>query len=118
MSDMGKVLAQQPVGAKLAFQVDRGEGNRSFDVTLGTRPPEAQRRFKNFGPVQQQPSANDQPTLAPNRTGGAPGVLPPGGFNPAEHRQPARPAVSCPTAPSPAAAPAAPDHGWACARCR
>ena len=69
-NDMGPVLEKLPPGARVKFTVDRGGQQQTVNVTLGQRPPAAQRKFEKFG-------ALPEPLPEPNAGGGVgPGVGP------------------------------------------
>ena len=62
-NDMGPVLEKLPPGAKIRFTVDRGGQQQTVEVTLGQRPPPAQRKFEKFGAIPE-------PLPEPNAGGG------------------------------------------------
>lgn len=73
-NDMGPVLEKLASGAKVKFTVERGGQQQTVEVTLGQRPPAAQRRFEKFGAIPE-------PLPEPNVGGGVgPGAAP--GVNP------------------------------------
>jgi predicted metalloprotease with PDZ domain len=65
LDDMGAVLKPLPPGAKVAFDIERHGQTQTVNVTLGNRPPPDQRKFHNFGRVEQQNSPPGQPSAQP-----------------------------------------------------
>lgn len=64
LADMQTLLKDQPVGAQLEFQIDRGGNVSAKQITLGVRPPQSQRPFQTFGYIPQGTTAA-MPTGAP-----------------------------------------------------
>jgi serine protease Do len=65
--DFSEALADQPPGKKLRFVVEREWEPRRIGVTLGHRPPQAQRRFGAFGhqPADEDAIADGEVTDGP-----------------------------------------------------
>jgi predicted metalloprotease with PDZ domain len=60
MDDFGQQVSKLSPGAKLTFEVQRDNQAQRIEVTLGRRPPPAERRFERFGQIPA-----DQPAQAP-----------------------------------------------------
>jgi membrane-associated protease RseP (regulator of RpoE activity) len=76
-SDMGPVLQRLAPGSKVKFVVDRGGHEQTINVALGTRPPVAQRRFEQFGPIPEPlPQPNAGGGIGPDISGAEPGRIP------------------------------------------
>jgi membrane-associated protease RseP (regulator of RpoE activity) len=76
-SDMGPVLEKLTPGSKVKFVVDRSGQQQTVEVTLGKRPPAAQRRFEKFGAIPEPlPDPNAGGGLGPDTSGAEPGRIP------------------------------------------
>jgi hypothetical protein len=62
---MGAVLKPLPPDAKVSFEIERHGQTQTVNVTLGNRPPPGQRKFQNFGRVEQQNPSQGQPSAQP-----------------------------------------------------
>lgn len=60
IDDFSQQVSKLLPGAKLTFDVQRDNQNQRIEVTLGHRPPAAERRFERFGQIPA-----DQPAEAP-----------------------------------------------------
>lgn len=56
LEDFAAALQDRPAGEKIRFTIERQGKPKLAEVTLGTRPPAASRRFPNFGRID-----DDQP---------------------------------------------------------
>jgi membrane-associated protease RseP (regulator of RpoE activity) len=53
-ADMGAAIGSLPPGSQVLFGVDRNGQYRQLTVTLGKRPPPGERRFEQFGHVEEE----------------------------------------------------------------
>jgi membrane-associated protease RseP (regulator of RpoE activity) len=72
-ADMGAAVGSLPPGSQVLFDVDRNGQKQQITVTLGKRPPPGERRFEQFGHVEEEtlpPPSSD--TAGPEfpKTGG------------------------------------------------
>jgi membrane-associated protease RseP (regulator of RpoE activity) len=72
-ADMSAAIGSLPSGSEVAFDVERDGQKQQIRVTLGTRPPVAERRFEQFGPVTETLPPPSAP--GPMATGPAPGPI-------------------------------------------
>jgi membrane-associated protease RseP (regulator of RpoE activity) len=88
--DMGKIVEALPAGSQVTFEVDRGGKKQTVQVTLGKRPPPDQRRYAQFGRVNE-PDTESQSGAERQPGGGlvgrgqgalAPGNVPPSNAGP------------------------------------
>ena len=72
MADLAPLLERSLAGDALTFTVLRGRDEQELVVTLGRRPPPAERKFEAFGPVKQQGQPQQQQELPPPDGNGPP----------------------------------------------
>jgi membrane-associated protease RseP (regulator of RpoE activity) len=72
-ADMSAAIGSLPPGSEIAFDVERNGQKQQIRVTLGARPPVAERRFEQFGPVTETLPPPSAP--GPAATGPAPGPI-------------------------------------------
>jgi len=73
LDGMAGVMTDRVVGEEVTFVVMRNGEVKQFDVVLTKRPPPEQRRFQNFGRIQQE----GVDVVVPGDPGAAPSVMPP-----------------------------------------
>jgi membrane-associated protease RseP (regulator of RpoE activity) len=78
-NEMAAAIGSLPPGSQVAFEIERNGQKQQVNVTLGKRPPPAERRFEKFGPVSPMsealpaPGESDvRPPLAPGAAANAP----------------------------------------------
>ncbi|MBL9092781.1 MAG: PDZ domain-containing protein [Planctomycetaceae bacterium] len=72
LDGMADVMTNRVVGEEVTFVVLRNGEVKQFDVVLTKRPPPEQRRFQNFGRIQQE----GVDVVVPGDPGATPSVMP------------------------------------------
>lgn len=65
MDDLASVLKRSAAGDRLEFTILRGQDEHRLLVTLGRRPPPAERKFEQFGEIRPLAPKNTQELPAP-----------------------------------------------------
>jgi hypothetical protein len=65
MDDLAKILNRSSAGDQLEFTILRGQDEHKLIVTMGKRPPPGERKFEQFGAIQQPATNREQELPAP-----------------------------------------------------
>ncbi|HUY91112.1 MAG TPA: PDZ domain-containing protein [Pirellulales bacterium] len=69
MDDFARILAPAPAGSRLQFEIKRNRKQQQLEVTLGTRPPQDERPFADFGQIPDEAPVASQAQDQPHRPG-------------------------------------------------